>query len=643
MRLSTKLSALTSSLVVATLFLVLFGCSYSFFHITQARMERRISVLATTLDQAMLVSSPVQLSNWLPWVMQSLGAVNVEIGTGTSTIFSQKIPLTELLSSTSPVYRTARFGMMHHPGVYVDITYLDPFTSGILSFRSMTAITLSLVFMLVILAGTLYWLRLQAADKDHLERRAKRILNGERDGVFSGSEVEWPVNASAAIDCLLVELAEAREERTRIDTLIRAFAAQDAKTGLNNRLFFNNQLITQLEEEGSHGIVMILRLPDFDTLCEVHGNTQVQEMMYLLVNLLSSFITRHPAALLARYQHSDFAVLLPHRTLKEAESMASQMVHGIGALPSSMLIDRQALLHIGIVAYRSGQTMEQVIDQAEQASRHAALQGENGWYIYDSKVPEKGRGSVKWRTLLEQVLTRGGLRLYLQPVITEQGDVHHRKVNSRIHDGVQELLPTEYLPLIEQFGLAERYDRQYVSRIIPLLSQWPEETLAFGLCISSLRQRSFQRWLRDTLMQCEKSQRRRILIELAEADLCQNIEQLRPILRLLTALGCRIVVSQVGLTVTSIAYIKSLPVELIKLHQSVVRSIDECDENQLFVQSLVGACDAAHSKVFAVGVRTRNEWQTLKARGVLGGEGNFFASPEPIQEGRKKYSRRSRA
>lgn len=55
----------------------------------------------------------------------------------------------------------------------------------------------------------------------------------------------------------------------------------------------------------------------------------------------------------------------------------------------------------------------------------------------------------------------------------------------------------------------------------------------------------------------------------------------------------------------------------------LVRSIDKRDENQLFVQSLTGACAGTHAQVFAASVRTRNEWQTLKERGIHGGQGDF--------------------
>ncbi|HEI8867143.1 TPA: RNase E specificity factor CsrD [Serratia odorifera] len=642
MRFTTKLSALITLLVALAMFLMLMGCSYSFFYVTQERMERRFDALVTSIDQALLLDTPQDQEKWLPLLTRPLGIVAISVDTASSNLLRYQAPTIKQPWDALAGYRQVALPLLHHPESTLHITYQDPFAGDVRSLQSTMAVTLAIVVMVIVLLFSLRWLREQAEGEDILERRARRILNGEREEVMKGEVREWPASVSGALDRLLADLADAREERSRVDTLIRAFAAQDAKTGLNNRLFFDNQLTTQLEEEGSHGIVMMVRFPDFDTLRETYGNAAVQELMYSLVNLLSTFVMRYPAALLARYFHSDFTVLLPHRSLKEADGIASQLVNAIDSLPSKALIEREAFLHIGIVAYRSGQTTEQIIDYAEQATRHAALQGENGWYVYDSQVPEKGRGSVKWRTLLEQVLARGGPRLYQKPAIDVDGEVHHREIMSRIYDGTQELLPAEYMPLVQQFGLAESYDRQLMGRIIPLLRLWPEETLAFPLCVDSLLQRPFQRWLRDTLLQCEKTHRRRILIELAEADVCQHIDRLRPVLRLLAGLGCRLAVSQAGLTVVSTSYIKSLQVEIVKLHPGLVRSIDKRDENQLFVQSLSSACEGTCARLFAASVRTRSEWQTLKERGIHGGQGDFFASPEPIDVGRKKYSRRYR-
>ena len=149
-----------------------------------------------------------------------------------------------------------------------------------------------------------------------------RILNGERGPQVRGSVYEWPSRTSSATDVLLSEIQFASDQRSRMDTLIRSYAAQDNKTGLNNRLFFDNQLATLLddpEKVGTHGVVMMIRLPDFDLLRDTRGQRVAEENLFTLINLLSTFIMRYPGALLARYHRSDFAVLLPHRTLKESE------------------------------------------------------------------------------------------------------------------------------------------------------------------------------------------------------------------------------------------------------------------------------------------------------------------------------------
>lgn len=107
----------------------------------------------------------------------------------------------------------------------------------------------------------------------------------------------------------------------------------------------------------------------------IRGQRVAEENLFTLINLLSTFIMRYPGALLARYHRSDFAVLLPHRTLKESESIASQLLKAVDALPQSKMLDRDDMVHMGICARRGGQSTEQVMEHAEAATRNAVLQG----------------------------------------------------------------------------------------------------------------------------------------------------------------------------------------------------------------------------------------------------------------------------
>lgn len=641
MRFTSKLSVFVSSFIILGMLLGWLGGEWRFYMLSRQHTEGKLNTLVTSIDQMLIAESIGEEKQMLVLTMQALNINTLSIRSDTGRVsYTIENPIEQRFHYIAQDFQEINLPLIKHPGFHIYIKYAD----SLISPRNILHFTLASLLLLGLIMGLLLknsrQLHHQVRGADHLEQRAKTILRGNEGAVARGGVHEWPPAASSALDHMLYQLQEARQDRSKLDMLIRSFAAHDAKTGLNNRLFFDNQLTTRLEIEGEHGVVMMVRLPDFDLSGDSYDIEQDQR--YSLVNLLSTFLIRYPMALLARYFNSDFTVLLPHRSVKEVEALAAQLVKTADALPASERFDRQAFLHIGITAYRGLQSTEQVIDQVEKATRHAALQGDNNWYVYDTQLPERGRGSVKWRTLLEQVLARGGPRLYQKPALTVAGLVHHREIIPRIFDGDQELLPSEYMPLVQQFGLAESYDRQFIKRIIPMLSFWPEEIFAVPVSIDALLQRSFQRWLRDTLLERPKRHRQQLIVELSEADLCQHIERLSPIVRMLSGLGCRLAVSQAGLTVVNTTYFRSLPIELMKLHPGLVRSIDRRIENQLIVQNLTISTEGKYGMIFAAGVRSHSEWQTLKEKGVHGGLGDFFAAAELMEFQRKKYSRRYR-
>ncbi|MCI1028937.1 RNase E specificity factor CsrD [Pantoea dispersa] len=647
MRLTTKFSAFITLLSLLAMLLMLVGCAFSFIWLSQQRVENRVQTLATEVDKALASQSPQELTQWLTRLMPVINAEQLELHHYDTVLFRLARHENPMLEDEPNRFIQLDVPLVHAPGMALRVVVLDPAKTWFRSFTGAYTLIILLTvvaIMSALLVMTHRWLNRRWQHMERLEARAERILAGER-APRSDTIAEWPPKASRAIDLLLGDLQEAGEQRLRIDTLIRTFAAQDSRTGLNNRLFFDNQLATLLEDQedvGTHGVVMMVRLPDLDTLHETLGPTLVDEYLFDLVNMLSTFVLRYPGALLARYFRSDFAVLLPHRTLKEANSIADQLINAVDSLPPMRMVDRDDLIHIGISAWRSGESVSQVMENVELATRRAALQGGNNWSVGEGNTLEMGRGSVRWRTLLENTVNRGGPRLYQKPAVLLDGKVHHREMLARVFDGDKEVVSAEFMPLVLQLGMADSWDRQLVMRIAALSEVWPDETLALPVNIDSLLQRPFQRWLQKLLLQCSKSQRKRFLFELAEADVCQHINRLVPVFRMLTAFGCRIAVDQAGLTVVSSAYIKQFPIELIKLDPGLIRNIERRTENQLFVQSLLEVCKSTPTKVFAAGVRTRAEWQTLAGLGVAGGQGDFFAPSLPVNSNVKKHSQRYR-
>ncbi|WP_111742109.1 RNase E specificity factor CsrD [Leminorella richardii] len=644
MRFTARLSVFMSILVFLTVLLALLTSVLSVYLVGGNKMDSHWQPLIETADRALTSQSEAVYSYGLPTVMSATGASRLAITDAQGkAIYSHHIDAHLNFWRHFHTESSTDIELDNHPGFTLHITYADPILSTLFSLPFFLSVMAVVSLIVVIVFLWLRWLKRQFKGVELLEARAWRILSGEREDAMAVDVREWPVHASAAIDRLLMELKNMGEERVRVDKLIRSFAAQDAQTGLNNRLFFDNQLATQLEEPGAHGVVMIVRLPELELLVEEYGNAVVDDLLYMLVNMLSTFIMRHPAALLARYFSNDFSVILPHRSLKDADGIAAQLVSAIDSLPLPPNVEKDSLIHIGVCGYQGGQSPEQIMDNAEHAARAAVLQGGNSWFIYENQTAPLVRGSVCWRTLLEQTLSRGGPNIYYKPAVTVDNVLSHREMLLRIKDGDDELQPAEFMPLIQQFGMAERFDRMVLSKTLPLLDCWPEDTIAVSITVDSLLKHSFQIWLRDHLLEREKSARKRIIFELAEADVCQYSDRLRPVIRLLHGLGCRLGVVQAGLTVVSSSmYVKSIPVEVIKLHPGLVRNIDKRPENQLFVDNLMAACEGTSVVVMAASVRTRAEWETLLSRGVVGGQGEFFASPKPIPYFKEKNSRQNR-
>lgn len=299
MRLTTKFSAFITLLSLLAMLLMLVGCAFSFIWLSQQRVENRVQTLATEVDKALANQSPQELTQWLTRLMPVINAEQLELHHDDTVLFRLARHENPMLEDEPNRFIQLDVPLVHAPGMALRVVVLDPAKTWFRSFTGAYTLIILLTvvaIMSALLVMTHRWLNRRWQHMERLEARAERILAGER-APRSDTIAEWPPKASRAIDLLLGDLQEAGEQRLRIDTLIRTFAAQDSRTGLNNRLFFDNQLATLLEDQedvGTHGVVMMVRLPDLDTLHETLGPTLVDEYLFDLVNMLSTFVLRYP-------------------------------------------------------------------------------------------------------------------------------------------------------------------------------------------------------------------------------------------------------------------------------------------------------------------------------------------------------------
>ncbi|MGR5128810.1 RNase E specificity factor CsrD [Photobacterium swingsii] len=629
MKLTNRLVTFVTLIVICAIFVIFIGGALSFRKLGQDYLTHYLDGVVAVIDQELADPQGSQgLSRWLPKLLKASNVVELEVGSDAGVIYSfrglQKIQDPNIL-------HLGHYQLEHNPGFYIELKSLPPYTEFTYSIGAMSSISLAIVMIIMGLVWGMNWLRLQLHGSELLEERGRMILAGRVTDYEVGDEKEWPATASLALDQMIAELKDARQERSRFDTFIRTHTFLDQLTGAANRVLFDSRLQSVVQDQETHGAVILIRIADWDELLADQGKETADELVHDVGMILSNLIQRYPDTVLSRYFDAEFAIMLPQQSVKEVRLFTNQMLNALERLLPPTPLEPDNWCHIGMTSFVSGERRGRIMDEADMALRSAQLQGANNWFAFKKdQQTEDARGSVRWRTLLDAVLNAHAIQLHQQPVISaHDGRILQRELLARIKDenGVQ-IKASRFLPAVEQVGFTIRMDKQVVSQALATLKRMPStEVFSVNLNVTSLLERNFVRWLRDELLQTPRTVLNRLSFEVPEGALVKHLDTMRPIARMIVGLGCKLVVDQAGRTIVSTHYIKDINVDYIKLHRSLVREINLRQENQLFVRSMLGACGDSRAEVIAVGVENEKEWNVLKSLGVHAGQGRYF-SPE---------------
>ncbi|ELR66312.1 MSHA biogenesis protein MshH [Photobacterium marinum] len=633
MKLTNRLVAFVTLIVISAIFVIFIGGAISFRKLGQDYLTHYLDGVVEVIDQELADPQGAQsLSRWLPKLLKASNVVELEVGSPAGVIYSFK-GLQKVNDPT--VLHRNRYPLSHNPGFYIELKSIPPYTEFTYSLGAMSSISIAIMIIIMGLVWGMNWLRQQLHGSELLEQRGRLILAGKVDDNAVGDEMEWPATASLALDQMIAELKDARQERSRFDTFIRTHTFLDQLTGAANRVLFDSRLQSMVQDQETHGAVILIRIADWDELLAEKGKDVADELIQDVGMVLSNLIQRYPDTVLSRYFDAEFAILLSQQPVKEVKLFTGMLMKALDRLVPSSPLQPDNWCHIGVTFCASGDRRGRIMDEADMALRSAQLQGTNSWYLFKKEQQyEDARGSVRWRTLLDAVFNSGGPLLYQQPSIAldDQTVIHHELL-ARIKDENGVLIKaSRFLTAVEQVGFSARMDRLVVTQALELLKHHPvDEPLSVNVSVEALLEKQFVRWLRDELLQTPRTVLNRLSFELAEGALVKHLDAMRPVARMLVGLGCKLVVDQAGRTIVSTHYIKDIKVDYVKLHRGLVREINQRQENQLFVRSMLGACADSKAQVIAVGIENEKEWRVLKQLGVHGGQGRYFASELPVK------------
>jgi RNase E specificity factor CsrD len=629
LKLSTRLVAFVTVIVTSAMFILFIGGTFSFQRLGHEYLNHYlqgiVEVVDKELDQEDATNS---MQRWMPKLLQASNIVEMTLSSDSGTIYRFRDTTSKV--EPSRLYQTD-ISLQRNKGLTLHFKAVPPYIGFTYSLSAMWSTTLAVILIIFCLLRGVKWLRLQLLGSELLEERGRMILAGRVEKYATGDHREWPYTASEALDKLIDELKDARQERSRFDTFIRSHAFLDQLTGAANRVLFDSKLESLLLENGVRGGVLFVSIEDLDQVKEINEKSVVDELIVQVGEHISNIIQRYPDVILSRYYDGVFAILVPHQSAREVSNVAVQCLNVIERLAPPKPLDKDSWCYIGISMFEEGEPHSRIIGEVEEALRSAQLQGANTWHRFskNSQIADE-RGNVRWRTLFEHAFTQEHLHLFKQECYVclsgESPVAIHSELFVRIEERDNHFLKaSRFSSAIETVGFEALLDRAVLKKILAYCRlQTDPQALSLNLYVTPFENRDYFKWFRDELMQLPARYRAKLCFEFSEGHVVEHLDYMRPVIRMISAFGCEVIIGQAGRTIVPTHYIKDLNIDYLKLHRSLVKRIEQRHENQLFIRSMVGVCNGTKTRVIAVGVETEHELSTLQNLGVHGAQGRLF-------------------
>lgn len=258
---------------------------------------------------------------------------------------------------------------------------------------------------------------------------------------------------------------------------------------------------------------------------------------------------------------------------------------------------------------------------------------------YDETLDKQYQRRLTVITELEKVLIekKDELSLHYQPKIDlKSGKVESVEALLRWHSPVLGFVPPdEFIALAEHAGFIGQITEWVISRAIGDLSGFQQAGIDLSVSVNLSAQDITDTQLLENIKHLLDQQDIAIhhfTIELTESDLLKDPDKAIACLIEYRQQGFEIAIDDFGTGYSSLAYLKSLPVDVLKIDKSFILKLDQQQEDRQIVKSILNLARSFDLKVVAEGIETKASLDLLHQWGCDWGQGYFVSRPLPTEQ-----------
>lgn len=457
------------------------------------------------------------------------------------------------------------------------------------------------------------------------------VWNRRKDGELF---LEWQtINAVRDANGRIVNYISVFSDITRArqsEEAIRFLTDFDPLTHLPNWSHFTRRLGEVLHDEGEAAVVH-LDLNRFKSINDTFGHATGDQVLMRVAGMLDERV--QPPNLVARFSADEFVVLLTGADRAAAEAFARSLLTWLASPVDVGKIEMVLTASIGIaVSSRVGAEASELIRQAHAAVDHAKGEGRGTVTVFEPGMAESRRDELILEGALKRALDNGELVCHYQPQVSlSTGRILGLEALVRWQSPEMGLVsPGRFIPVAETSGLIVALGAHVLREACRQYMRWFDQganpgRMAVNVSGRQLRSGSLvalvKAVLEETGMPPESLE-----LEITETFLVEDLA-IVPILSDLKALGVRLSIDDFGTGHSSLARLKDLPVDKLKIDQSFVRGLSEEGDDQAIVRAIVALGGSMGLDVLAEGVETESQRHFLQSLGCEVAQGYLFSRP----------------
>lgn len=434
------------------------------------------------------------------------------------------------------------------------------------------------------------------------------------------------------------DVSQARQVQLELERRLVFQARHDPLTGLPNRRMLVERLdevLDRVHTVGARSSLLICDLDNFKVVNDGLGHEHGDKLLVAVGTRLR--VALRPNDLVARLGGDEFVVLLDELDTVDQAALLAQRALDALAEPVELAGQRVPVTaSVGVVHLRPDhERADDVIRDADVAMYHAKASGKGRVTVFEAGMRDKAWERHDLEQALRVAIRRGELHLLYQPKLsTRDGALLGFEALVRWEHPDRGLIgPGEFIPLAEESGLIVPLGRWVFREACRQLGAWRDElprarevSVAVNLSGPELHSdelvSELEQVLAETGVPAESLE-----LEVTESVAMSNPAAVASALGALKALGVRVALDDFGTGYSSLAYLRKLPVDVLKIDRAFVKGLGTDIEDAEIIRFLVSLAKTLGLSTVAEGVETQAQHAQLRLLGVDALQGYLLGRP----------------